>query len=222
MGLDQQLLDILVCPQCKGELALIEGGVNLLCERCKFKYPVRDGIPIMVIEEALDMRQQRKERGGMPAAERMPKVSFRVTSGVDAGMSFQLEQGTCRAIGRASQDINKTTVFNVDFALSLDESTKGLILQYVGKQFRKASSSVEGVSTQEQFGGFRRSPDIVLTDGSLSRLHAMIFYDVAGVGVLDLVSKNGTFVNGQEVESRLLQKGDAIEVGESTIVYEGE
>lgn len=221
MGLDQQLLDMLVCPQCKGELALIEGGVNLLCDRCKLKYPVRDGIPFMITEEAVDLRQQQKERGKGAAAEKLPKVTFRVTTGVDSGMSFQLEQGTCRAIGRTTQDPNKTTVFSVDFALSLDESTKGLILQYVGKQFRKTSSSVEGVSTQEQFGQFRRSPDVVLSDGSLSRLHAMIFFDVAGVGILDLVSKNGTFVNGQEVESRLLQKGDAIEVGETTIVYEG-
>ncbi len=221
MGLDQKLLDILVCPQCKGELALIEGGVNLLCDRCKLKYPVRDGIPIMVMEEAVDLRQQRPEGAPGIAEERLPKVTFRVSSGVDAGMSFQLEQGTCRAIGRASQDPQKTTIFNVDFALSLDESTKGLILQYVGKQFRKTSTSIEAVASQEQLGQFRRSPDVVLSDGSLSRLHAMIFYDVAGVGILDLVSKNGTFVNGQEVESRLLQKGDAIEVGETTIVFEG-
>ncbi len=221
MGLDQQLLDILVCPQCKGELALIEGGVNLLCDRCKLKYPVRDGIPIMVFEEALDLRQHQKDRAGSVAAEGMPKVTFRVTAGVDGGMSFQLEQGTCRALGRASQDLNKTTVFNVDFALSLDESTKGLILQYVSKQFRKTTSSVESVASQQQLGQFRRSPDVVLADGSLSRLHAMLFYEAAGVGILDLVSKNGTFVNGQEVESRLLQKGDTIEVGETTIVFEG-
>ncbi len=221
MGLDQQLLDILVCPQCKGELALIEGGVNLLCERCKLKFPVRDGIPFMMTEEALDLRQQQKERVGGSAAKTVPKVTFRVTSGVDSGMSFQLEQGSCRALGRASQDPNKTTVFNVDFALSLDESTKGLILQYVGKQFRKTSSSIESVASQQQLGHFRRSPDVVLSDGSLSRLHAMIFYEAAGVGILDLVSKNGTFVNGQEVESRLLQKGDTIEIGETTIIFEG-
>jgi uncharacterized protein YbaR (Trm112 family) len=221
MGLDQQLLDILVCPQCKGELALIEGGVNLLCNRCQLKFPVRDDIPFMLVEEALDLKQRQQQKAGVPAAQRMPKVNFRVAVGVDEGMSFQLEQGTCRAIGRASQDPQKTTVFNVDFALSLDESTKGLILQYVSKQFRKTTTSLEAMASQEQLGQFRRSPDVVLSDGSLSRLHAMIFYDVAGVGILDLVSKNGTFVNGEEVESRLLQRGDAIELGETKIVFEG-
>jgi uncharacterized protein YbaR (Trm112 family) len=221
MGLDQQLLDILVCPQCKGELALIEGGVNLLCNRCQLKFPVRDDIPFMLVEEAVDLKQRQQQKPGAPTAQRMPKVNFRVSVGVDEGMSFQLEQGTCRAIGRASQDPQKTTVFNVDFALSLDESTKGLILQYVSKQFRKTTTSLEAMASQEQLGQFRRSPDVVLSDGSLSRLHAMIFYDVAGVGILDLVSKNGTFVNGQEVESRLLQRGDAIELGETKIVFEG-
>jgi len=221
MGLQQQLLDILVCPQCKGELALIEGGVSLLCDRCKLKYPVRDGIPVMIAEEAVDLRHQHKPRPMGAGAQRLPNVQFKVTAGADSGMSFQLEQSTCRAVGRASQDPNKTTVFNVDFALSLDESTKGLILQYVSKQFRKTTSSLEAMTTQEQLGQFRRAPDIVLSDGSLSRLHAMIFYDVAGVGILDLVSKNGTFVNGEEVESRLLQKGDSIELGETTIVFEG-
>jgi pSer/pThr/pTyr-binding forkhead associated (FHA) protein len=49
----------------------------------------------------------------------------------------------------------------------------------------------------------------------------MIFYDDAGVGILDLVSKNGTFVNGEEVESRILVGGDTIEIGECRIVVEG-
>jgi len=221
MALDQKLLDIIVCPQCKGELALIEGGVNLLCERCKLKFPVRDSIPVMVLDEAVDLKRETVRQTPGAGQGEMPVVMFRVANGTDQGMSFELTQGTCRAIGRAVQDTQKTTVFNVDFALALDESTKGLIMQYVGKQFRKATSSVESVESTEQFGQFRRSPDIVLTDGSLSRLHAMIFYEAAGVGVLDLVSKNGTFVNGKEVESRLLQKGDTIEVGETSIVFEG-
>jgi len=51
-----KLLDILVCPQCKGKLAQVEGGRGLLCNRCQLKFPVREGIPIMLVEEAADMR----------------------------------------------------------------------------------------------------------------------------------------------------------------------
>lgn len=48
----KQLLAILVCPKCRGELEYREQEPALLCHRCKLRYPVRDGIPIMLIEEA--------------------------------------------------------------------------------------------------------------------------------------------------------------------------
>lgn len=215
--MDQQLLEILVCPQCKGGISLVDGQNALLCDRCKLKFPVRDGIPIMLVEEAYDMR-----RGGRKADDasvKLPRVNFRVVGGADANMTFQVEHGSCRAIGRASADPNRTQVFNVDITLGLDESTKGLILQYVGRQFSRANADL--APTGERFGQFRRAPDIILTDPSLSRLHAMIFADASGIGVLDLVSKNGTFVNGQEVESVILKRQDTIEMGKTVILFEG-
>ena len=48
----RQLLEILVCPKCKGELEYRETESALHCNHCRLKYPVRDGIPIMLIEEA--------------------------------------------------------------------------------------------------------------------------------------------------------------------------
>lgn len=50
--LDPQLLEILVCPRCKGELDYDPGAPALTCPTCQLRYPVRDGIPIMLIEEA--------------------------------------------------------------------------------------------------------------------------------------------------------------------------
>ena len=50
--LDAKLLDILVCPQCKGELRYDEPASVLVCERCRFRFAVRDGIPILLIDEA--------------------------------------------------------------------------------------------------------------------------------------------------------------------------
>lgn len=47
----RELLDILVCPEDKGELELIEDGQYLLNPRKGYRYPIRDGIPIMLIEE---------------------------------------------------------------------------------------------------------------------------------------------------------------------------
>ncbi len=52
MGLDPELLAIMACPKCKGEIRLDEKGDGLICEACRLKYPIKDDIPIMLIDEA--------------------------------------------------------------------------------------------------------------------------------------------------------------------------
>lgn len=55
MALDKQLLDILVCPKCKGDLLLSGEEDGLVCNACKLKYPIKDDIPIMLIDEAIEI-----------------------------------------------------------------------------------------------------------------------------------------------------------------------
>ena len=52
MAISQELLDILACPKCKGDLDLNETKDGLACDHCKLLYEIRDDIPIMLIEEA--------------------------------------------------------------------------------------------------------------------------------------------------------------------------
>ena len=52
MALSQDLLDILACPKCKGDLRLTEKADGLICQACKLRYPIKDNIPIMLIDEA--------------------------------------------------------------------------------------------------------------------------------------------------------------------------
>ncbi|MGH7893560.1 MAG: Trm112 family protein [Candidatus Binatia bacterium] len=52
MAISQELLDILACPQCKGELRLVEAKDALVCQPCKLRYAIKDDIPIMLIDEA--------------------------------------------------------------------------------------------------------------------------------------------------------------------------
>lgn len=52
MTLSEQLLNILVCPKCKGELEYRETEASLVCAHCRLRYPVRDDIPIMLLDEA--------------------------------------------------------------------------------------------------------------------------------------------------------------------------
>ena len=48
--IDPKLLEILACPACKTEVKL--EGERIICVRCGRRYPIRDGIPVMLIEEA--------------------------------------------------------------------------------------------------------------------------------------------------------------------------
>jgi uncharacterized protein len=50
--LDEKLLEILVCPKCKGELEYRREDGELVCAACRLRYEVRDDIPIMLIDEA--------------------------------------------------------------------------------------------------------------------------------------------------------------------------
>ncbi len=52
MAIDKELLDILACPKCKGDIRLNEKGDGLVCDACKLKYPIKDDIPVMLIDEA--------------------------------------------------------------------------------------------------------------------------------------------------------------------------
>lgn len=52
MAFDKELLEILVCPKCKGDLRLLKKETGLVCDLCKLKYPIRDEIPIMLIDQA--------------------------------------------------------------------------------------------------------------------------------------------------------------------------
>lgn len=52
MGIDKELLEIICCPQCKGDIRLTESEDGFICEACKLKYPIKDGIPVMLIDQA--------------------------------------------------------------------------------------------------------------------------------------------------------------------------
>ena len=52
MNLDATLLEILVCPDCHGTLSVDESASELVCDSCGLAYPVRDDIPVMLVEEA--------------------------------------------------------------------------------------------------------------------------------------------------------------------------
>ncbi len=57
MALNKELLNILVCPECKGDLELTQAEDGLICRACEVVYPIRDEIPIMLVDEAISLEK---------------------------------------------------------------------------------------------------------------------------------------------------------------------
>lgn len=60
--MDKRLLDILVCPVCKGPLEFHKDVQELVCFGCRLAYPIRDDIPVMLEEEARQLAADEKRR----------------------------------------------------------------------------------------------------------------------------------------------------------------
>ena len=56
--IDKELLERLVCPQCKGELTFEKSPEELHCSKCSLAYPVRDDIPVMLVDEARTLKAE--------------------------------------------------------------------------------------------------------------------------------------------------------------------
>ena len=56
MAIDKELLEILACPKCKGGIELNEANDALVCKACSLAYPIKDDIPVMLIDEAEELK----------------------------------------------------------------------------------------------------------------------------------------------------------------------
>jgi uncharacterized protein YbaR (Trm112 family) len=56
MAINEDLLEILACPKCKGPVELTAAGDGLTCGTCRLLYPIKEDIPVMLIDEALPLQ----------------------------------------------------------------------------------------------------------------------------------------------------------------------
>lgn len=56
MPIAKELLEILACPRCKEKVKLNEKRNGLVCEKCALVYPIKDDIPVMLIDEAAPLK----------------------------------------------------------------------------------------------------------------------------------------------------------------------
>jgi ABC transport system ATP-binding/permease protein len=133
-----------------------------------------------------------------------------VTSGPNEGDSVRLEVGSCRLVGRHLSE-SETVLIDRDGNRLLD----GQAADIVTKHLKDKSPVGQKAGPAVSFNAFERGPDIIFTDDSISRAHAMIFFDKSGLGVIDLASTNGTFLNAARVGTALIKDGDVLTVGKS-------
>lgn len=60
MAVSRELLDILVCPACKGKLEINEDMTGLICRSCRLVYEIHNDIPVMLVDKAKPLEEKKK------------------------------------------------------------------------------------------------------------------------------------------------------------------
>ncbi len=135
-------------------------------------------------------------------------IDLVAVEGPDRGMRFSIEEGSYRVLARAHDDSTSTIAMAKDGSRALDEGAQARADQL----FAKSSTSRTAFR--------KRGPDIVLKDTSVSRTHALVFVDKDTVSVCDLMSTNGTKVNGATIADLDVRAGDVIHLGKTKLRVE--
>ncbi|MBN1959991.1 MAG: FHA domain-containing protein [Deltaproteobacteria bacterium] len=141
-----------------------------------------------------------------------PRALLTATAGPNSGDSVGIEIGTCRLIGRHLSE-NETAFIDRNGNRVLDGSASGILERHLKDRTPATGSPTPHFSSET----FERAADIIFADDSISRAHAMLFYDENAFGIIDLASTNGTFVNSERTTSKILADGDIINIGNSEL-----
>jgi pSer/pThr/pTyr-binding forkhead associated (FHA) protein len=127
--------------------------------------------------------------------------------GPDRGMRWSVEEGTYRVVARAGDDASTTSQLTHEGDRALEPAQAA----YVDGLFAARAPSGERTRIK------KRGADVVLTDTSVSRTHCLVFVDKGKASVADLMSTNGTKVNGGAIRDVDLKTSDVIHVGKTKL-----
>lgn len=134
-------------------------------------------------------------------------VDLVAVEGPDKGMRYTVEEGTYRVLARASEDLAASTIqMTPDGDRALDKQQEALVDDVLGQRTRTAVR--------------KRGPDVALRDTSVSRTHALVFVEKQSASVVDLMSTNGTKLNGALVKDVDIKAGDVIHIGKTKLRVE--
>ena len=140
------------------------------------------------------------------------KVVLEVDKGPSVGMRFELLENSYRAVGRAGAEVTVQLSGEGDRSLDPDD------IELVEKHLAKRKVAKQDFGGNLRIGGFTRGRDVLLEDDKISRTHAMFFLDEEGASVVDLLSTNGTHVNGVRVTDADLHEGDIVNIGKTRFI----
>ena len=158
------------------------------------------------------------------------RVILKVLAGPNEGDTVSVDQGSCRLIGRHLSE-SETTLMDRDGNRLLDGSAMQILTKHLKTPGEGDDKAEEAAPEPEPVPEpprapelssttFERGPDIIFADDSISRAHAMVFYDDVNVGIIDLASTNGTYVNAERISSSIMQNGDTVSIGNSDLTVE--
>lgn len=142
------------------------------------------------------------------------KVILEVDKGANRGARYEIESRCYRAVGRAAS-VGEITI---DLSEVGDRVLDPDDVRRVEEHLARHKPKVPAQPDRLRMGAFRRGRDILLEDEKVSRTHAMIFMDEDGPSIVDLLSTNGTHVNGGQVGDADLRDGDIINIGKSRFI----
>jgi hypothetical protein len=145
-----------------------------------------------------------------------------IVNGKEKGEMVELRPGTCKIIGRALDNPNETFYQEKDLVLDALEAEIHKINSFLASFWNakepKPAAYKKGSKTLHN--PFQRTQDLILQDIKVSRVHAMIFNSNGACGLVDLMSKNGTFLNGQRIDMTALPVGSVIKLGSTELKVE--
>ena len=142
------------------------------------------------------------------------KAHLMIQAGEGSGDTLSIDQGLCRLVGRHLSE-GETAMIDRDGNRALGGAAKNILKQHLERPEENQENAIDDA---EPTSTFERGADIILGDTATSRVHAMIFYDSSGVGVIDLASTNGTFVNDKQVNSTRVHEKGIIRIGNTELV----
>lgn len=208
------------CPCCETGTLFLTKEKIIICRDCLKGFRVKDDVPDFRMDHAISFERKSEKKTTEADA-----VLITILIGENKNQSIGLKNGHCVVLGRllgSESDMDKTFVGKPNFTqveqfVRMDPDNQKLAEIYLKRNLADSEKKAPTAGHQRFLGDFLRDPDFMLPDAAVSRSHAVIFQDDEGVRVLDLVSRNGTFVNGKEVEFTVLKNNDVVSVGNTSM-----